>query len=272
MTWLDELERELRRARIPASRRRRILAELADHLACDPAAEERLGEPAALARQFADQIGTALARRAAFAAFLALVPLGALFVALFALAAVYTTNVEAGATVLLVVGVQLAFVGGTLALVRAWRLQRAVVIAAAEGRVLRRRAGLGLAGGALTLAVLAGLASGRYGGVQLSHPGFAWTTVGVGAACLAAGALVLTRAVRLRPVADGAPADLSFDLGLDVDPWRLACWIAGGIAVCIVLAGVAQSDPIDGLVRAIGDGLLCLAGFAALGRPLGLRR
>jgi hypothetical protein len=47
--------------------------------------------------------------------------------------------------------------------------------------------------------------------------------------------------------------------------------IAGAVVLCIALAGLAQSDPIDGLVRALGDGGLCLAGFAVLGRPLGLR-
>lgn len=272
MSWLDSLDAELGRARIPGPRRRRIVSELRDHLACDPTAEERLGEPASLARQFADELGTALARTAAVASFLALVPLGVLFAALFTLGAVYTTNVEPGATILLVGGVQLAFVGGTLALVRAWRLRGAVVVSAAEGRVLRRRAGLGLAGGALTLAVIAVLASGRDGGVQLSHPALAWTTVGVGAASVLAGTLVLARTTRLGPVAKGPAADLSFDLGLDADPRRLAYAIAGAVALCIALAGIAQGDPIDGLVRAAGDGLLCLAGFVLLGRPLGLRR
>lgn len=272
MTWLDRLASELRRARVPGARRRRILAELADHLECDPAAEERLGEPAALARQFADQLGTTFARRAAFAAFLALLPLGVLFVALFVFAAVYTTSIEPGAAILLVVGVQLAFVGGTLALIRAWRLRGAVVIPAAEARVLRRRAGVGLAGGALTVVVLAALASDRYPGVQWSHSALAWTTVGVGAVSVVAGASIVLHAGRLGPVAKGAAADLSFDLGLDVGPWRLAFWIAGAVVFCIALAGVAQADPIDGLVRAVGDGLLCLVGFALLGRPLGLRR
>lgn len=270
MTWLDDLEWELRRACVPSRRRRRIGLELADHLACDPEAAERLGEPPALARRFADELGTVFARRAALAGFLALVPLGVLFAALFTL--VSTTNVEPGATILLVCGVQLAFVGGTLGLVRAWRLREAVVIPSAEARVLHRRAALGLAGGAVTVAALAALASGRYGGAELSHAGLAWTTVAAGAASVAAGTLVLFHATRFRPVADGAAADLSFDVGLDLDPWLLALWIAGAVALCIVVAGVAQGDPIDGLVRAVGNGLLCLVGFALLGRPLGLRR
>ena len=59
MRWLDQLDRELRKAGIPASRRRRIIAEFADHLASEPGSEDRLGSPAALARQFADELGTA---------------------------------------------------------------------------------------------------------------------------------------------------------------------------------------------------------------------
>lgn len=272
MTWLGDLEEELRRARIPNPRRRRILAELADHLACDPAAEERLGAPAALAGQFRNELGTRFTRRAAVASFLALVPLGILVAALFTFAAVYTTDVEPGATIALVLGVQLAFSGGTLALLRAWRLRRVVVVSAAESRVLRRRGALGLAGGGVVVAVLAALATGRDGGLQLSHPALAWTTVGVGAASIFAGALILVGAGRFGPVGEGAAADLSFDLGLDATPWRLACWIAGAVVLSIAVAGVAQADPIDGLVRAVGDGVACLAGFALLGRPLGLRR
>jgi hypothetical protein len=40
----------------------------------------------------------------------------------------------------------------------------------------------------------------------------------------------------------------------------------------IGLAGVVQSDPFDGLARGLADGAACLAGFAVLGRYLGLRR
>jgi hypothetical protein len=271
VSWLADLERELRSARVPARRRRRIMAELSDHLACDPSAEERLGESQALARQFADEVGTSLARQAAFATFLALVPLGVLFVALFALTAVYTTNVEPGVTLALVVGVQFAFVGGMLTLLRAWRLRQAAVIPAAEARVLLRRAALGLAGGAVTVGALLFVAPGRWLGVEWSLPALAWATVGVGAASIVFGSVALARAMRLLPVNDGEPRDLSFDLGVAAGPWRLALTIAGVIVLCIAAAGVVQADPIDGLVRAIGDGVLCLAGFAVLGRPLGLR-
>ncbi|MFZ0342452.1 MAG: hypothetical protein WAL31_08975 [Gaiellaceae bacterium] len=148
MSWLDRLELELRRTGIPATRRRRIVAEFADHLASEPASEQRLGSPTALARQFVDELGTVCAGQAAYAVFLALAPLGLLFVVL-ALTSLYTTSVGAQLTGGLVLGAQLAFVGGTLGLLRAWRTRRARVLTAADGRVLVRRALLGIGGGAI---------------------------------------------------------------------------------------------------------------------------
>jgi hypothetical protein len=245
------LERELRDAGIPRGRRARILAELDDHRHCDPDAD--LGDPHALARQFADELGTAYARRAGFAVFLALVPVGLLFGALFAFSA-------SAANVGTVLGTQLAFVGGTLALLRAWRLRRMLVIPAAESRVILRRASLAVAGGALTLASL-GIAT---------HTVLAWTTIGIGCVTLAAATASLL-AARLGPTAPGAAGNLSDDLGLALTPTQLALWIAGLVALCIAAAGVVQSDPIDGLVRAVGDGGLCFAAYLAVGRPLGLR-
>ncbi|MGH3008221.1 MAG: hypothetical protein ACRDLM_02270 [Gaiellaceae bacterium] len=267
---IERLDRELAALGVPARRRRRIRFELEDHLSCDPGAE--LGEPAALAQQFADELGTAYSRHAAFAAFLALVPLGLLFVTVFAFAGVYTTSAPPVLTLAFVIGVQLAFVGGMLGLLRAWRLRSLPVVPAAEARVLLRRAGLGLGGGGITVVALGLLVSGYYPEMQWSHPALAWLTVGVGGACLTGGACVLFRAVRLLPVTGGEQRDLSFDLGVAADPWRLAFAIACAVAVCIAAAGVVQADPLDGLVRAVGDGALCLVGFALLGKPLGLQR
>jgi len=64
--FVTRLGEELGRVGIRGRLRTRILAEYADHLACDPAAQ--LGEPGALARQFADELGSARARRAAVTA------------------------------------------------------------------------------------------------------------------------------------------------------------------------------------------------------------
>jgi hypothetical protein len=267
---IDDLDRELRAVGVPAGRRHRIRLELEDHLACDPGAD--LGDPHALARQFADELGSVYARRAGFAVFLVLVPFGLLFGAVFAFTAIYTTSAAPLLTVALVVGVQLAFVGGTLALLRAWRLRRLVAIPAAEACTLIRRASLAIAGAAITVTALGLIVSGYYPVAQWSSLSLGWATVGVGTAAVLLASVAVIRSYRLLPLADGESGDLAFDLGIDADPWRLALEIAGGVVLCIAAAGIVQSDPIDGLVRAVGDGLLCLAGFAVLGRPLGLRR
>ena len=266
---IDELDRELRAAGVPARRRRRIRLEFEDHLACDPSAD--LGDPGALARQFADELGTAYARRAGFAVFVALAPFGMLTIALFLFASVRVSYPPLALTLALVVGVQLAFVGGALAALRAWRLRRLVVMPAVEAGVLVRRAGLAVVGAALTTVPLGYLASGFYPFLLTSRP-LAWVTLATGTAAALLGSAAVVRAWRLRPIADGEAHDLSFDLGLNVDPWRLALGTAGAVALCITLAGVVQSDPIYGLARGLADGSLCLAGFALFGRPLGLRR
>ncbi|MGH2976890.1 MAG: hypothetical protein ACRDKC_00740 [Gaiellaceae bacterium] len=249
---IDRLQHELAVRGVSARRRRRIRLELEDHLACDPAAD--LGDPVALAQRFVDELGTAFARRAALATFLALAPIGVL-AAVLALLSNGTVNVGT------ILGGQLAFVGGTLALLRAWRLRGAALFSGADATALRRRAFLGIGGGALTLLSI---------GVVTQRP-LALATVALGTLALGTASTALVHALRVRPVAAGTSRDLSFDLGLDADPWRLALLIASVVALCIAFAGVAQADPFDGLVRAVGDGLLCLAGFALLGRQLGLR-
>lgn len=249
---IERLDRELRAVGIPAGRRRRIRLELEDHLACDPAAE--LGDPVELAQRFVDELGTAYTRRAGFTIFVALAPIGVL-AAVLALLSKGTVNIGT------ILGGQLAFVGGTLALLRSWRLRNAAVVSAADAAVVRRRVLLGVGGGVLTLVAIA---------VVTQRP-LALATLALGTVALAAAAGTLVASARLRPRGAGEPRDLSFDLGIAEDPWRLAFLIAGAVAVCIAVAGVVQSDPFDGLVRALADGTFCLAGFALLGRPLGLR-
>ncbi len=280
MSWLDDLRRELAAARVPARRRRRICAELDDHLRCDPTAADRLGDPAELAERFADEVGTALSLRAAFAIFLALAPFGLLFGALAVLLgpAHFTSGDENLIGPAVILGTQLAFVGGTLALLRAWRLRRSSIVPAAQAAILRRRTFLGLGGGALTLAGIAVGAPQLPSHVASWYAPLAYATLGVGAVTLAAAGVALARAERLQPVGAGAASgSLVSDLGQLVPPrlrgsdWRAAVGIAGLVALCIAAAGVAQGDPFDGLARALLDGLACLAGFAVLGRWLGLR-
>jgi hypothetical protein len=280
MNWLDDLGRELAAARIPAARRRRIIAELDDHLNCDPSAVERLGDTVVLARRFADETGTALSRRAAFAVFFALAPFGLLFGALLALLgpAGFRASDENLVGPAVILGTQLAFVGGTLALLRAWRTRRETAVPTAQTAILLRRSALGLGGGLLTVCGIAVGAAQVPAHVAPWFAPLAAATAAVGALTIAAAGVTVVRALQLRPVAPGpADGDLATDLGpllpeaLRERPWRVAFAIAGAVALCIAIAGVVQADPFDGVARGLADALACLGGFAVLGRFLGLR-
>jgi hypothetical protein len=82
--------------------------------------------------------------------------------------------------------------------------------------------------------------------------------------------------MRLRPAAEGDAGDFVDDLGPFAlpswrgHPWRPAVLIAAGVGVAVALAGVAGSDPYDGILRGMLNAGACLVGFAALGRFLGL--
>ena len=134
-------------------------------------------------------------------------------------------------------------------------------------------------------------------GVQWTVPELAYATVGLGALTLTTAAALTVRAAAFHPSGGGVAGDLASDLGVPIAPWRLAvAHRPNGLAhaalprfglahaeqhlglgvdvhqLAVEVAGFLQTDPIDGLARAFGDALLCLAGFAFLGRPLGLRR
>ncbi|HLY48988.1 MAG TPA: hypothetical protein VKR21_07315 [Solirubrobacteraceae bacterium] len=283
MTYLETLAGELSAVGIRGRRRARILAEFADHLECDPSAE--LGDPSALAQQFADELGTALARRAAFMAFAGLA-LAGIFVGVGFLTAqrqVFASVVRAGSPLgelgawLAVLGGQVAFVAGGLAGLRALRSRQAGVVARAAAVVLVRRAAVGIGAGAVTMIGFALTAVALIG-----HVASWWTTLtlalsGAGMTALLLTTPALIAAARLRPVAAGSAGDLSEDLGplmprqLRGRPWAFALTTATAVALVVALAGVVQADPFDGAARGLVDGLACLSGFGVLGRYLGLR-
>jgi len=282
MSYIESLARELGRAGIGASRRGRILAEIQDHLSCDPNAE--LGDPAALARQFADELGTVRARRAGIAAFAALAVAGVLFAVAYLLGARGFPHRHADSAALgslgaalAVIGAQVAFAAGTTALLRAFRRRGAVVLARAEAVILARRAGVGVAAGLIAMAGLALLAIEYHRGLSSSRTTLSVIALAFGAAALIAAAPAIISATRLYPRAGGDAGDLFEDLGplvpswLRGRPWRFALVLAAAIAVAITLAGIVQQDGYDGALRGIADALACLAGFAVLGGYLGLR-
>jgi hypothetical protein len=278
MTYLEELGRELSRRGIRGGTRRRILAEVDDHLREDPGAQERFGSARVVANAFAAELGAQGSRRAAIGAFAALACAGAVyavaFVSLaFAGAPSETLEPMLGALALaaMVVAPQVAFVAGGLALLRAIRL-RGRVLPTEELVIIRRRTGVALAFGLVTMGALA-LYAYEF---RTALPSW-WTTLTYAAAAAASFLLLVaavptTRAARLRPEVAGAAGDVFDDLGFRLEPWRFAWLVALGVGLAVWLAGISQGDPIDGLLRGVLEGLACLGGFAVLGRYLGLRR
>jgi len=277
-----ELGRELAVVGITGRLRARILHEFADHLASDPGAD--LGEPRELACQFADQLGSARAMTAAVGSFAALMVAGLVFAVAFAFSGSAAFGAVPGgapsigriATGVALLAPQLSFVAGILAALRWLRRRGTATLPAAEARVIVRRAAVGVLAGIASMASLGALAI-----VYRHHASATWGTFTITAAAAGtAGLLAALRPVwaasRLRPVADGPAGDVFDDLGglvpraLRGRPWRLAAIVAGGVAVAITVAGVPASDAFDGAVRGIADALVCLLGFATLGRYLGL--
>src|ERR1700744_3338023 len=151
--YLNDLDAQLARAGIRGPRRKRIVTELADHLSCDPDAD--LGDPTALATQFADELGTSFARTAAFQAFVALALAGVLVVvravALLPLTATDFGTADTVSLLISAIAAQVALVAGGLGLLRALQLRGRGIVPRKEASVLARRAGIGLAGGVVTI-------------------------------------------------------------------------------------------------------------------------
>lgn len=278
MEYRDQLIRELTEVGISGRLRARIVAEFADHLACDP--EAQLGEPAAIARQFADELGTSRARRAAFASFTALMLAGILFAVAFVAApgpmfAASAPSWFARAARWVAAGApQFAFAAGLLAVLRAMRLRRFRVIPADESRLIVRRATLGVAFGVMTMASLLVLSTEW----RHDQPGRLVTELcgAAGIVALLATLPALMAASRLPSLAEGTVGDLYDDIGpwtprwFRVSPWRLAWVLAAVIFLGLAVTGFMADDGPDGVVRGFLDGALCLIGFGTVGRYLGL--
>lgn len=273
---LGDLQRELAQVGIRGRRSDRIVTEFRDHLASNP--DAYLGEPHAIARQFADELGTGFARRAAVRTFLSLAVAGGVFAAsilrVSALGGVGRVNVAAPIAALMLVCLlagQIAFVAGCSALLRAFWLRDERVIAGGEATVLIRRAAIGLLSGAVTLTALPVIS---IAGHHILPEAFAFVATGIGLAAIAVAVPAVREAARVRPVEPGDAGDLFSDLGpfapRGVSAWRFAIVFAAGVALVIALAGVAANDPYDGIARGLANGLGCLGCFAVLGRYLGL--
>jgi hypothetical protein len=280
--YLRELGEELGAVGIRGLRRRRILAETADHLreSGDPA---RFGEPRLIAARFADELGTSAARRAAFSSFFALAPAGIAFALLLGLnrpgpdiTSARTLPLGIAAACVIALAPQISLAAGLLAVALAWRFRATATAPAAAIALLRRRTAVALGGGAATLGGLAVYAVEYSSGL----PGW-WTTLafaatGAGVVPLAAAAVLLGRCARLRPRAAGAAGDVFDDLAPLVDrlplrlrgrPWRFCLLFAAAVGLLALAGGGLDEGPRN----AVAEFVAICGGFATLGRFLGLR-
>jgi hypothetical protein len=279
--YLAELGRELSAVGIRGRLRRRILVESEDHLRADDGALERFGTPAEVANAFAAELGARASRRAAVGAFLALGVAGAVYAFSF-LGAAFAGQPppdtwSALAQLAFAVGIvapQVAFVAGSLALVRVLR-RREPVLPSAELTVLNRRTGVALVFGIVTMLALGAFAFELRNDIAGWCVALTLAGVAIAAPLLVLAALPALGAARLRPQVAGDPGDVFDDLGLPGnrdDPWRFARRVAIGLGLVVFLVAAVQGDPFDGAIQGAAETLACLAGFAAFGRYLGLRR
>jgi hypothetical protein len=255
MNYLEALESELKQAGIPPRRRARIVTEFADHLQENPEAE--LGAPRLLARQFADVLGTRVARSTAYWAFSVLAVAAIVLVVMFFEGgrtwggwvgygshpwSAYIPSWWVPLMIVWFISAQLALAAGSLALLRAWRLRDEAVITAADAAILRRRVAVGLIAGAVTMLVLPATdlmlarpltyhlpGGGIEGSADRWHSLFAVTTAPwwgyvaiIGGPLLILAMLSLLRmvlaAARMPPHHEGDAGDLTLDLGVQRTP------------------------------------------------------
>jgi hypothetical protein len=295
VSFAARLDQELADRGVPRRERSRIRLEYEDHLACAAGAEECLGDPAELARDFADELAADRARGSAWLALGALAMTAVALVAVQLLAGGVSQGPDSHPIWVLwlpglaglLVGPQVALVAGAAAALGAWRRRGAKVLPAESVALSYRRALVAIGGGLVTTVGLILYASSFAG----SEP--AWWLAGV-AGTAAVVAVVLTAvAWRVRRTAavaaslSGPAGDVFDDIGLAAigpagvrlsgalrDHSRLL-----GAALCVVVAiivvigtGHAESSLAEGLQRGAFEGIAAAAGFVLLGRRLGLRR
>jgi hypothetical protein len=231
--YLRELRVGLDAAGVHGRVAARMLAETEDHLleASDASGEDEavgaFGSPGAVTSAVAAGLATARTRAAACAGFVALTPVALTYVALFlsfpGSNAVRTSGGSVpGLAALAFVGIillpQIAFVCGTLALIRSLRLRRVVAASAGELRVVRCRTGVALSTGALTLVSLAVFALDQHRAV----PGW-WLAAVLSALALAAPLGTAPLRMCARPAPWRAPTSTSVPPLTTLPPSSRSC-------------------------------------------------
>ena len=274
MTWLGDLGTELERAGIRGATRRRIELELADHLACDPSSEARLGAPREVAARFAAELRTTRTRRVAWRSFFALALTAALLMvharalsplgSWSAVAGTNATFVSLGG-LLLVLCAQIAFVSGVLAL-------RRKPTDIAEAALIQRRAAVALLAGA-------GVVAGELvqaTALETYLPGWSFALALLGAAVsLAAlcGCALWLRSARAVTPTGGTVPGLDRDLPRPLSSYAPAFVALTGLAV-VVVVGVgsvfAENSVAEGATRALLEAVAFAGCYVLLRRPLGI--
>jgi hypothetical protein len=276
VTYVAELRSELRSIGFGPRLVERVVAEVEDHLRCDPQAE--LGPANVVAERFALELGTARTRLAARASFgsLALTALILLGVtrAISAAGGYPPSAAQPWPVGLSGLGLvafgQIAFVAGLLTLARGARRN----LSGADLRLVQRRASVALAAGALTSASLFVHA------LELRPMPTWWIRLAVAGAAvsfvpLAAATVALVRAARIAPAPLGVAAGLSGDLPRPLQRHAAGVLVSLGllaVGFVTVSGAVLESSGVEGLLRGAIEGAGLLAGVAVLGRRLGLRR
>jgi hypothetical protein len=257
------LREELDRVGIRGRHARRIEAELADHIGCDPSAP--LGSPRLIAERFAAELRVPRTRRATFVGFGALTVTAVLLIVpqrgmsaaggFPDLTGSRSTVSSLGGLMILLAG-QVAFVAGLLAVSR-------FLLSRDESLLVQRRTGVALGAGALVLAGETAQAVAVRPSLPLWWFGVALGTVAVSGLGLGRAAFDLHGAAAITP--PHLTQQRAFPLGLAV---------AIGVGVTLLMgvgSAFAEGSPVEGLTRAAIEGGAFVACFAAFGRYLGIR-
>lgn len=295
MSFAARLDRELAALGVPRRERSRIRFEYEDHAACEAGAEARLGDPAKLAGDFADELAADRARSDAWLALGALaMTTAALFAALIAAGGVSGPADSHPIWVLwlsglagIVVGPQVALVAGAAVALGAWRRRGTKVLPKASVALSYRRALAAIGGGLVTTVGLILYAFSFAGSEQTWWVAGVAGTAGLSTMALAAVAWQARGTAAVAVSLTGPAGDVFDDLALAAIGSAGTRWtealrthsrllgavlcVAAGILVAVG-TGHAESSLIEGLQRGGFEGIAAAAGFVLLGRRLGLRR
>jgi hypothetical protein len=223
------------------------------------------------------------ARRTALFSFFALAPAGIGYALLLGLnrpgpdiTSAKTLPIGIAAALVIALAPQISLASGLLVIALTWRLRATPVAPAAAISLLQRRAAVALGAGAATLAGVAVYTVEYSRGLPDWWTTLAFAVIATAIVPVAVAAAALGRTARLRAQAAGPAGDVFDDLGPLLDrvplrlrgrPWLLCLLFAAAVAVAAFVGGGLDEGPRN----AVAEFAAICAGFAVLGRFLGLR-